>query len=232
MSIRRKITTGLLTSLFVLMIFAGTGGLAQAAWADMFPSPEALGPGVVQAPGPVLNTLTPELKFVPVGSLNYIYLYDAENSPTTLEEQFSNRRTPLLMARINSASLQIPVGLLLPGKTYYWYVESIHAPGTRSEATTSSQKMYFSTAKASGANDTMVQSLNFEGTVKYINLEGGFWGIVSDDGKNYDPINLAEEFRREGLRVQVKAVPKNRASIHMWGTVIEITAITKVIDQK
>lgn len=32
------------------------------------------------------------------------------------------------------------------------------------------------------------------GTVKYIDLEGGFFGIIGDSGKNYDPINLSEEF--------------------------------------
>ena len=226
----RKTIVKMLASLFVLLILAASGGLAQAAWADMFPSPEAVGPGTVETPGPVLNTLTPELKFVTVGSLSYIYLFDAQNPRMTLGEQFSNRRVPLLMAQVNSSSLQIPAGLLLPGKNYYWYVESIHAPGTKSEATTSSRKMYFSTARASGTDDTATQTLTFWGTVKYINLESGFWGIVSDDGKNYDPINLAEEFRREGKRVQVKAVPKDRVNIHMWGTIIEITTITKMID--
>jgi hypothetical protein len=72
------------------------------------------------------------------------------------------------------------------------------------------------------------QPLSFKGTVNYINLEGGFWGIVSDDGRHYDPINLAEEFQQEGLRVQVEAVVKNCVGIHMWGTIIEITAINKV----
>src|SRR5664280_2940728 len=72
------------------------------------------------------------------------------------------------------------------------------------------------------------QSLSFQGTVKYINLEGGFWGILSEEGKNYDPINLAEEFKQEGQRVQVKAVVKDRVGIHMWGTIIEVTAISKV----
>jgi hypothetical protein len=73
------------------------------------------------------------------------------------------------------------------------------------------------------------QTLSFQGTVKYLNLEGGFWGIVSEDGKNYDPLNLAAEFQQEGLSIQVKAVVKDdMVSIHMWGTIIQITAITKV----
>lgn len=76
------------------------------------------------------------------------------------------------------------------------------------------------------------QPLSFKGTVKHINLEGGFWGIITEDGKHYDPVNLAEEFKQEGLLVQVEAVDKDRVGIHMWGTIIEITAISKVDNPK
>ena len=75
-------------------------------------------------------------------------------------------------------------------------------------------------------------TLHFKGTVRYIDLEGGFWGIVSDDGKHYDPINLATEYQQEGLRVAVEAVVSNRVGIRMWGTIVEIKAITKIIDQQ
>ena len=76
------------------------------------------------------------------------------------------------------------------------------------------------------------QLLRFKGTVRYIDLEGGFWGIVSDDGKHYDPSNLAQEYQQEGLRVAVEAVVLNRVGIHMWGTIIEIKAITKIGGQQ
>lgn len=131
----------------VLLLLTATGGLALAGWADHFPAPEAIGPGSVEAPGQELNTLTPELKYVTVGSLSYVYVFAAEDAPVTLAEQLSNRHTPVLMASVNSSSLQIPAGILLPGKSYYWYVESIHAPGSKSEAIKTSQKLYFSTAK-------------------------------------------------------------------------------------
>ncbi len=64
------------------------------------------------------------------------------------------------------------------------------------------------------------------GTVKFNELEGGFYGIVGDDGKNYDPINLREEFRKDGLsiRFQMK-IREDITTTHMWGTPIEITKI-------
>ncbi len=71
------------------------------------------------------------------------------------------------------------------------------------------------------------EKVSFFGIVKYVDLEGGFWGLVADDGKKYDPLNLPAEFKQEGLRVQVEGVVKNVAGIHMWGIPLEITAINK-----
>ncbi len=67
------------------------------------------------------------------------------------------------------------------------------------------------------------------GTVKYIDLEGGFYGIISDSSKNYDPINLSEEFKKDDLRVSFDAkIREDRVSIHVWGTLIEIVRIEKL----
>ncbi|NJD21637.1 MAG: hypothetical protein FIA82_03055 [Melioribacter sp.] len=61
------------------------------------------------------------------------------------------------------------------------------------------------------------------GTVKYISLEGGFYGITTDDNKNLDPLNLSKEFQVDGKRISFKYVEKkDMASFHMWGTIVEI----------
>lgn len=140
----RRLFAGFLGLLLVLTM---TSGLALANWADMFPPPRAIGPGGLEHPGPVLDTLTPELKFVPVGSISIVCVYATDDYGETKPGQFSIPVTPVLLARVHSSSLQIPAGVLLPGKGYYWYIESTYAPGSKSEATTTSQRMYFSTAK-------------------------------------------------------------------------------------
>jgi hypothetical protein len=67
------------------------------------------------------------------------------------------------------------------------------------------------------------------GTVRHLGIEGGFWGIVGDDGQNYDPANLAPEFQKEGLRVSFTAVPSaNQMSFHMWGTIVELKTIANL----
>ncbi|HDO19118.1 MAG TPA: PEGA domain-containing protein, partial [Thermoplasmatales archaeon] len=64
------------------------------------------------------------------------------------------------------------------------------------------------------------------GTVKYVDLEGGFYGIISSSGKKYFPLNLPEEFYQDGLRVIFRAeILKDYSGIYMWGTPIEITKI-------
>lgn len=67
------------------------------------------------------------------------------------------------------------------------------------------------------------------GTVVYMNLEGGFYGIAGDDNVNYDPLNLKEEFREDGLEVEFTAYPaEDMASFHMWGQIVEIRSIKAV----
>ena len=67
------------------------------------------------------------------------------------------------------------------------------------------------------------------GTVRYIGLEGGFFGIIGDDGVHYDPHNLPREFAVDGLRVMFHAVEeKHVGCIHMWGRIVRIIWIEKL----
>lgn len=64
------------------------------------------------------------------------------------------------------------------------------------------------------------------GTVKYVEIEGGFWAIESEEGENYDPMNLPERFQKEGLSIEAEVkVREDVGSIRMYGTIIEIHTI-------
>jgi hypothetical protein len=66
------------------------------------------------------------------------------------------------------------------------------------------------------------------GTIHFIAVEGGFYGIQGDDGKRYDPVNLPARFRQEGLRVKFSGkVLKEGVSVHMWGELIELESISR-----
>jgi hypothetical protein len=75
------------------------------------------------------------------------------------------------------------------------------------------------------SGDTIIGS----GTVIFLSFEGGFYGIKGDDGKSYDPINLPEDLRKDGQRVRFEAKElRDRASFHMWGTIVELVHIQKL----
>jgi hypothetical protein len=64
------------------------------------------------------------------------------------------------------------------------------------------------------------------GTVRFQEMEGGFWGIIGDDGNKYDPMGLSPEFQKDGLRVRFEATPEtDMMSTHMWGTMINLSHI-------
>jgi hypothetical protein len=68
--------------------------------------------------------------------------------------------------------------------------------------------------------------VDITGTVKYMSIEGGFYGIAGDNGKNYDPIKLDKSFCAENLRVKVQGIGRNDlTSTHNWGTILEIKNI-------
>ncbi len=67
------------------------------------------------------------------------------------------------------------------------------------------------------------------GTVVFVPLEGGFFGIAGDDGRNYLPLDLDQEFRVDGLRVAFEAEEApDTATIQMWGTPVKVTFIEAV----
>ena len=64
------------------------------------------------------------------------------------------------------------------------------------------------------------------GTIRYINIEGGFYGIIGSDGKNYEPANLRSEFQQDGKSVIFSAdILEDTASIYMWGTPVKVRVL-------
>ena len=67
------------------------------------------------------------------------------------------------------------------------------------------------------------------GTIVWKALEGGFFAIHSDDGKKYDPINLPDSLKKEGLRIHATArLKKGAMSFHMYGAIVELVDIGPV----
>lgn len=68
--------------------------------------------------------------------------------------------------------------------------------------------------------------MKITGTVVYNDFEGGFWGIVTDDGQQYRPINdLPAETRTAGQRVEAEVEPVQMLSFTMWGKNVNVHSI-------
>ena len=77
--------------------------------------------------------------------------------------------------------------------------------------------------------DDTPRTVTANATVTYIDLEGGFYGLITDDGGKYLPTNLPEEYQVDGIRVAFSAdVAKDAIGFHMWGTPVEIRSIERI----
>lgn len=66
------------------------------------------------------------------------------------------------------------------------------------------------------------------GTIRYLDLEGGLYVIQDAEGTSYNPMNLPEAFRVEGMAVEAEARRRDDiASIGMVGPVVELLRIRR-----
>lgn len=71
----------------------------------------------------------------------------------------------------------------------------------------------------------------FSGKVIWLDLEGGFWGIETAQGKQLLPMALPEAFKKDGLQVRGQfLVLKDVMTIQMWGTPVELSHIEAVAE--
>lgn len=79
------------------------------------------------------------------------------------------------------------------------------------------------TVSAAAAADENV--ILVKGTVRYVVAEGTY-GILSEDGKKYQPVRLSKEFRKDGLAVVCRLkLRDDLVGTRMWGWAVEILQI-------
>jgi hypothetical protein len=70
-------------------------------------------------------------------------------------------------------------------------------------------------------------SKRITGKVVYQNFSGGFWGIVSDSGKEYRPVNFPHQLKKEGTHVDIVIKKmKDEVSMFMWGETVDIISFS------
>jgi len=64
------------------------------------------------------------------------------------------------------------------------------------------------------------------GTIKFMEFEGGFFGIVTDKGEKLLPMNLAKKFHQVDAKVKIQGkLVTDMMTIQQWGTPFKITKI-------
>jgi hypothetical protein len=66
------------------------------------------------------------------------------------------------------------------------------------------------------------------GTVVFLSIEGGFYGIIDDNDDHWDPSNLPQQYRVDSLRVQFEGVITDACTPHMWGRTVELRSIRRL----
>jgi len=73
------------------------------------------------------------------------------------------------------------------------------------------------------------EGMMLQGTVRYLNLEGGFWGIIADNGQKILPKNLPQEYRKDGIRLSFTAQEIiGMMTIQQWGKLSSLSDITVI----
>jgi len=67
------------------------------------------------------------------------------------------------------------------------------------------------------------------GTVRRVRLEGEFWGIIDDRGNRFDPVNLPDRFKRDGLLVKFNMKELwDKSLFNLWGVLVRIIEIKRL----
>lgn len=70
-------------------------------------------------------------------------------------------------------------------------------------------------------------TFHLTGRVEFVTTEGGFFGIIGDDGQKYQPTNLPRKVRTNGLPIKFDArINDNIVSPFLWGTIIDVSNVT------
>ena len=82
------------------------------------------------------------------------------------------------------------------------------------------------TSPKPSSSQAAIKQVSFTANVKYMNLEGGFFGLISKENKHWLPMNLKQDFQQDGAIIKVTGhVIKNVITIQQWGTPFTITRI-------
>lgn len=81
-------------------------------------------------------------------------------------------------------------------------------------------------------NGQFTRAVSGAATIKYVALEGGFFGLITDSGEHLLPTSLDARFKKDGLRVQFDGkATENQISFQQWGVLTQINSMNEITAQ-
>ena len=86
--------------------------------------------------------------------------------------------------------------------------------------------LLLATSVAACGSSTEPEEVTVQATVEFLQVEGGCWSLLASDGTRYEPIDLPESFRQDGLEVEATLELINDVgSVCQVGRIVEIEDI-------
>jgi hypothetical protein len=71
------------------------------------------------------------------------------------------------------------------------------------------------------------QTITIEGTIQWIEMGTGTWGLVTDSGETYELYGISLDPAQEGLRVEIQGrIREDVMTLAMIGPVLEVQELT------
>ena|ERR1039458_9776893 len=81
--------------------------------------------------------------------------------------------------------------------------------------------------KSSNQSLVLTRTVSVAGTVVFRDKDSGFYGILADNGAQYEPSNLDPRFRNDGMRISFTGqLDTSRVGMHRWGNPIELSNVS------
>jgi len=59
-------------------------------------------------------------------------------------------------------------------------------------------------------------------------LEGGFYGIITVGGEHFLPENLSVEYQKDSLKISFEGIITDQPTTVMWGRTIKLTKVVRL----
>ncbi len=70
--------------------------------------------------------------------------------------------------------------------------------------------------------------MKIEGKVVYMNMEGGFYGIIDQTGRKFFPLNMPNQLKKEGADVKCTIRIAEVETTFMWGEPVYIESFETI----